>query len=475
MSQQTSFSPKYPVSIYNTQSRSIESFTTIEPGKVRMYVCGVTVYDHAHIGHGMSSIAFDVIRRYLMHVGYDVNYAQNFTDIDDKIINRANAEGIDPSDLTEEMIDAWGREMAAFNILPATVNPRATQEVPQIISMIQGLIDKGHAYEAGGDVYFRVRSFPGYGKLSHRDIDDLLVGARIAVGEQKTDPLDFALWKSGKPGEPTWPSPWSDGRPGWHIECSAMCSHHLGGMVDIHGGGADLIFPHHENEIAQSEAYFGEEPFARFWMHNGLLQLGAEKMSKSIGNIVRLTELIARERAMAFRLQVLSSHYRAPLTYTEEGLESAQNGLERLQAAARPLENAPSDERDSILDDLVSRTEIQFHNAMSNDFDTPVAIASLFDLARAINRARAESLVTASVVDAVAKLNELAGILGLDLVRSASSLDADAAPFIELLIQIRKDLRESRQFALADKIRDQLAGLGVTLEDTKQGTTWKSS
>jgi cysteinyl-tRNA synthetase len=475
MSQQTSFSPKYPVSIYNTQSRSIESFTTIEPGKVRMYVCGVTVYDHAHIGHGMSSIAFDVIRRYLMHVGYDVNYAQNFTDIDDKIINRANSEGIDPSDLTEEMIDAWGREMAAFNILPATVNPRATQEVPQIISMIQGLIDKGHAYEAGGDVYFRVRSFPGYGKLSHRDIDDLLVGARIAVGEQKTDPLDFALWKSGKPGEPTWPSPWSDGRPGWHIECSAMCSHHLGGMVDIHGGGADLIFPHHENEIAQSEAYFGEEPFARFWMHNGLLQLGAEKMSKSIGNIVRLTELIARERAMAFRLQVLSSHYRAPLTYTEEGLESAQNGLERLQAAARPLENAPSDERDSILDDLVSRTEIQFHNAMSNDFDTPVAIASLFDLARAINRARAESLVTASVVDAVAKLNELAGILGLDLVRSASSLDADAAPFIELLIQIRKDLRESRQFALADKIRDQLAGLGVTLEDTKQGTTWKSS
>jgi cysteinyl-tRNA synthetase len=475
MTLQESFTPKHAISLYNTQSRSIEPFESIEPGKVRMYVCGVTVYDDAHIGHGLFSIAFDVIRRYLTHVGYDVTYAQNFTDIDDKIINRANEMGIDPSDLTEQMIGNWLREMAAFNVMPATVHPRATQELPQIIEMIQGLIDKGHAYEAGGDVYFRVRSFPGYGKLSHREIDDLLVGARIAAGEQKSDPLDFALWKSAKPGEPTWPSPWSDGRPGWHIECSAMNAHHLGERIDIHGGGADLIFPHHENEIAQSEAYFGHEPFARYWMHNGLLQLGGDKMSKSLGNVVWLKDLSDRGRAMAFRLMVLSSHYRAPLTYTEEGLEAMQNGLERLQAAAAPLQSEPAGPRDPELDTLVGKVDVDFHAAMSNDFDTPVAIATLFDLARQVNRARAAENVSVSVQDGVAKLNELAGILGLDLARPESSIGTDAGPFIELLIQIRKDLREAKQFALADKIRDELAGLGVTLEDTKQGTTWKSS
>lgn len=465
----------YPIRLYNTLTRTIEPLQTIDPGKVRMYVCGVTVYDHAHIGHGMSSIAFDTIRRYLMHAGYEVAYAQNFTDIDDKIINRANAEGIDPFDLVEEMITEWTREMSAFNVLPATVNPRATQEVPQIIEMIEGLIERGHAYEAGGDVYFKVRSFPGYGKLSHRDIDDLLSGARIAVGEQKTDPLDFALWKAVKPGEPSWRSPWGDGRPGWHIECSAMCSHHLGGMVDIHGGGADLIFPHHENEIAQSEAFFGEEPFARYWMHNGLLQFGSEKMSKSIGNVVRLRELIARNRAMAFRLMVLSSHYRAPLTYTDEGLESAQNGLERLQAAARPIDAPVAGRPDDALNRTVADATDAFHRAMADDFDTPVAVATIFELARAINRARAEEKVSPSVSDAVHALNHLANILGLDLEQTASAVASDAAPFIELLITIRKDLRDARQFALADKIRDELASMGVALEDTKQGTTWKSS
>lgn len=473
---QQAFTPNTEIFLYNTQTRQVEPFETIEPGKVRMYVCGVTVYDHAHIGHGMSSITFDVIRRYLMYAGYDVTYAQNFTDIDDKIIKRANERGIDPAELTQEMIEAWNREMEAFNILPAKVNPRATQEIPQIIKMIQGLIDKGHAYQADGDVYFRVRSFPEYGKLSHRDIDELLVGARIVAGEHKSDPLDFALWKAAKPGEPTWPSPWSDGRPGWHIECSAMCSHHLGGMVDIHGGGADLIFPHHENEIAQSEAYFGEGPFARYWMHNGLLQFGNEKMSKSIGNVVRLTELIERGRSMAFRLLVLSSHYRAPLTYTDEGLESAQNGLERLQAAARPLEDTGiTMERDTELDDLARRSSESFHAAMSDDFDTPVAIASLFELARGINRARSGGGVSQSLLDGQETLRELADTLGLDLSMPEALLDADAAPFIELLIDIRKDLRSAKQFALADKIRDELAGLGVTLEDTKQGTTWRSS
>jgi cysteinyl-tRNA synthetase len=463
------------LNVYNTLTRTVEPFQTLEPGKVSMYICGVTVYDHAHIGHGMSSITFDVIRRYLMYLGYEVTYAQNFTDIDDKIINRANADGIDPFDLTGSMIAAWDSEMSAFNILPATINPRATQEMLQIIEMIQGLIDRGHAYEAGGDVYYKVRSFPEYGKLSHRNVDELLIGARIAAGELKSDPLDFALWKAGKPGEPTWESPWSDGRPGWHIECSAMCMHHLGRQLDIHGGGADLIFPHHENEIAQSEAFTGTQPFARYWMHNGLLQFGSEKMSKSLGNIVRLKDLVDRGRSMAFRLQVLSSHYRAPLTYTDEGLEAANNGLDRLRIAARPIENAVHPQRDSELDDLADRTIAAFHDAMRNDFDTPVAVAALFDLARSINRGRAGAEVSASVDDARIVLTGLATILGLDLAPPDADQMIAAEPFIELLIQIRKDLRAAKQFAIADQIRDELVRLGVTLEDTKQGTTWKSS
>lgn len=464
-----------PLSVYNTMTRQIEPFRTIEPGKVRMYVCGVTVYDHAHIGHGMSSIAFDAIRRYLEYSGYEVTYAQNFTDIDDKIINRANKEGIDPNELTQSLIDTWDEEMAAFNVMKATVNPRATQEMPQIIKMISGLIEKGHAYEADGDVYFRVRSFDEYGKLSHRNIEELLIGARIAAGESKDDPLDFALWKAAKPGEPWWESPWSKGRPGWHIECSAMCAYHLGERLDIHGGGADLIFPHHENEIAQSEAYFGHGQFATYWMHNGLLQFGNDKMSKSLGNVVRLKDLVKRGKAMAFRLQVLGSHYRMPLNWSEEGLEAAQNGLDRLHAAAAPLQNTPTRERDESLDELVRQTEDAFHTAMRNDFDTPVAVAALYDLARAINRGRAQDSVPISVGDARTTLNELAGILGLELTPDTSSTLGNAAPFIELLISLRNDLRAARQFELADKVRNQLAEHGVTLEDTRQGTIWKSS
>lgn len=462
------------LSIYNTLTRKTEPFETIEPGKVRMYVCGVTVYDHAHIGHGMSSIAFDAIRRYLEHLGYDVTYAQNFTDIDDKIINRAAELGIEENELTQSLIDTWDEEMSAFNIKRATINPRATQEIPQIIKMIEGLIKKDHAYESNGDVYFRVRSFDEYGKLSNRDIEELLVGARIAAGEQKDDPLDFALWKAAKPGEPTWPSPWSDGRPGWHIECSAMCAHHLGDQIDIHGGGADLIFPHHENEIAQSEAYFGQG-FARYWMHNGLLQLAGDKMSKSIGNVVRLKELVERGKAAAFRLQVLGSHYRMPLTWTEEGLEAAQNGLDRLRAAATPLQSPAAGDRDVNLDALVTEVDNRFHTAMQDDFDTPIAVATLYDLARAINRLRSGEDVSASVEDARLKLIELADILGLVLAGEESKSLQDAAPFIDLLITVRNDLRAARQFELADKVRDQLTELGVTIEDTRQGTIWKSS
>jgi cysteinyl-tRNA synthetase len=465
-----------PLMVYNTMTRAKEPFVTIEPGKVRMYVCGVTVYDDAHIGHGMSYLRFDMIRRYLEHLGYDVMHAQNFTDIDDKIINRANTEGLDVNSLVEGLIEDWVGEVSALGLLPAKVYPRATQEVPEIIALIEGLIERGHAYAADGDVYFRVRSFPDYGKLSGRDVDELLAGTRFDVDDRKQDPLDFALWKAAKPGEPSWPSPWGEGRPGWHIECSAMCMHHLGGMVDIHGGGRDLIFPHHENEIAQSEAYMGTEPFARYWVHNGMLQLDGEKMSKSLGNVVKLRSIIDRGRADAFRLMVLQSHYRAPLNYTEEGLEAARNGLQRLRAAATPGDvpaiGQPSDpELDMLAADVTGR----FHTAMHDDFDTPRAIAALFDLARGINRAAAEG-ETPAVERARITLVELASILGLDLTRSeatATESSDDIDTLMHILIDVRAMLRTEKQFAAADFVRDRLQKEGFTLEDTRSGTTWK--
>jgi cysteinyl-tRNA synthetase len=465
--------------IYNTLTRQVQPFETIEPGKVRMYVCGVTPYASAHIGHAMSSIAFDVIRRYLEHLGYEVKHAQNFTDIDDRIIARANSEGINPNELTEQLIADWHRETRALNIKPATIYPRATTEIPAIVEMIERLIETGHAYQVDSDVYFRVRSFHDYGKLSHRNLDDLLAGARIEVDERKEDPLDFALWKGVKPGEPSWPSPWGQGRPGWHIECSAMSAHHLGGLIDLHGGGADLIFPHHENEIAQSEACLGRAPFSRYWVHNGLLQLGMDKMSKSIGNIVPVKELIERGLSQAFRLMVLQSHYRAPLTFTEDGLQAAARGLERLQAAARGDGSTETSQREGeggvsdSLSALVSATDAAFHAAMNDDLNTPIAVAALFDLARAINRAKAASDRAESVELAQAKLVELAEILGLTLDPTPDTGVGDAAPFIDLLITVREQLREARHWTLADNIRDRLAELGVNLEDSATGTTWR--
>ncbi len=463
--------------IYNTLTRQKEPFTTIEPGRVGMYVCGVTVYDHAHIGHGMGSVVFDTIRRYLLHIGYDVRYAQNFTDIDDKIIDRANREDLDPFELTERMIAEWNDEIGSLNILPATVTPRATQEIPEIIAMIEGLISNGHAYVAGGDVYFRVRSFPEYGKLSGRNIDDLVAGARVDVVESKHDPLDFALWKAAKAGEPAWESPWGAGRPGWHIECSAMCTHHLNGIVDIHGGGRDLIFPHHENEIAQSEAFAGTSPFARYWLHNGMLRLDGEKMSKSLGNVVWLGDLIRRGRAIAFRLQVLQTHYRSPLNFTEAGLDAAATGLDRLIAAARidtvPNPAAISSELAAELADQALTTSRRFHDGMNDDFDTPIAIAALFDLARAINRYRAQAGATPEFRDAQHTLASLADVLGLDLSEPDNVVSEDATPFIELLIAIRAGLRDDRQWAMADRVRDGLAERGIALEDNASGTSWK--
>jgi cysteinyl-tRNA synthetase len=470
-----------PLTIYDTLSRRVEPFATIEPGAVRMYVCGVTPYDSAHVGHGMSAIVFDVIRRYLEHRGYRVRHAQNFTDVDDKIIERANREGIAPDELTARLIADWHAELGALNILPATVYPRATEEIGPIVAMIAGLIERGVAYPVAGDVYFRVRAFPGYGKLSHRALDDLLAGARIEVDERKEDPLDFALWKAAKPGEPSWPSPWSAGRPGWHIECSAMCTTYLDGVVDIHGGGADLIFPHHENEIAQSEAFLGREPFARYWVHNGLLRLGGEKMSKSLGNFVRLREILDRGLGGAFRLMVLQSHYRAPLTYTDEGLLGAERGLDRLRAAASDDAVSPTNGADpgtegnaasADLAALAAETERRFHAAMSADFETPGAVAALFELGRAINRARAGRRSPAALEPARRTLVDLAGVLGLPLETDGTTGAGDAAPFIDLLVGVRDELRAAKQWALSDRIRDGLAERGIAGEDGATGSTW---
>ncbi|MFO3795812.1 MAG: cysteine--tRNA ligase, partial [Anaerolineales bacterium] len=326
--------------IYNTLTRQKEEFQPLEPGIVKMYVCGPTVYADAHVGHAMSALVFDVIRRYLIYKGYEVRFVMNFTDVDDKIIRRAQELGVDPFLLAERYIHQFQGQLRALNILPATAHPRATQTIPQIQQMIQGLIEKGYAYAPGnGDVYYRVTRKPDYGKLSGRKLEEMQAGARIEVGEQKEHPMDFALWKAAKPGEPAWDSPWGKGRPGWHIECSAMNLAYLGEQIDIHGGGNDLIFPHHENEIAQSEAYTGK-PFVRYWMHNGMLQLGGEKMSKSLGNLVTIEEFLAEHEGDVMRMIVLNGSYRAPLSFTPETIEAAEKGLERLRSALRPA--APS-------------------------------------------------------------------------------------------------------------------------------------
>ncbi|MCC6381171.1 MAG: cysteine--tRNA ligase [Dehalococcoidia bacterium] len=436
------------------------------PYEVRLYVCGITPYSGSHIGHAVPAVVFDGLRRYLEFRGYSVRHVQNFTDIDDKLIDRSNATGRSVSDLAEEFSASYLRSVAQLNVLPATLYPRATAEIPRIVALIEGLQARGFAYASGGDVYYRVRQKPDYGKLSRRNVDDLLAGARVDPTELKEDPLDFALWKGAKPGEPSWESPWGPGRPGWHIECSAMVLGHLGEQIDIHGGGADLIFPHHENEIAQSEAYTGKTPFARIWMHNALLRLGAEKMSKSTGNIVGLDDVLARYGADAVRLFILGSHYRSPLTFTEEALEAARRGAERLREAAFVCDAEAAADSNSL--DAAGARD-RFVAAMDDDLNTSVALAVLFDLARVINRARDEGRSTAT---ARALLCDLAGVLGLRLAAPADGAGREAAPFIDLLVALRADLRTARQWPLADRVRDGLADLGVELKDGPTGTTW---
>jgi len=462
--------------LYNTLTRRKEDFQTLEPGVVKMYVCGVTVYHDAHVGHAMSALVFDIIRRYLEYKGYQVRHVMNYTDVDDKIINRANQLGEDPFTLAQRYIDDYSENLRDLNVLPATSNPRATQTMQEIQAMIGGLIEKGYAYAApNGDVYFRVTKAAGYGRLSGRKLDDMQAGARIEVEEQKEHPMDFALWKAAKPGEPAWDSPWGKGRPGWHIECSAMNLAELGEQIDIHGGGNDLVFPHHENEIAQTESYTGKQ-FARYWVHNGMLQLGGEKMSKSLGNIISIREFLTQRDADVMRMLVLNGSYRAPLLFNDETLDSAQKSLERIKSALRPAAPGAKGFPPGSAAELASQAEdaeLAFSNAMDDDFNTPVAVAAIFELVRAINTARDAGAGDDQLRPAQDTLRKLTGVLGLRLVEKKGS--AEAGGFINLLVEVRAEVRKQKLWALSDLIRDRLNELGVTLEDGKEGSTWRWS
>jgi len=459
--------------VYNTLSRKVEEFQTLEPGKVKMYVCGPTVYAKAHIGHAMSALVFDIIRRYLEYRGYEVRHVMNFTDVDDKIILRAQEKGVDPFKLGEMYIHEFEKHLQDFNILPATVNPRATREMEQIITMIQGLVEKGFAYDKDGDVYFRVTRDSQYGKLSGRRIDDMQSGYRIEVDERKEHPMDFALWKAAKPGEPAWDSPWGKGRPGWHIECSAMNLNHLGEQIDIHGGGNDLVFPHHENEIAQSESYTGKT-FARYWIHNGMLQLSGEKMSKSVGNLVTIEEFLENHPADALRMLVLNSGYRNPLSFSDEILAQAEKAIERLRSGLKPAPAAAPGAAQSVVDALahqVETAESGFVQSMDDDFNSAGALAQLFDLVRGINQARADGATGAQLSAAQFKLRQLTTVLGLSLEKETET-HQEVDRFVNLLIEIRRELRANKLWELSDSVRDRLAALGVVLEDSKEGTSW---
>jgi cysteinyl-tRNA synthetase len=453
------------VKVYNTLSAQEEEFVP-QGDVVKMYVCGVTPYAESHLGHAMSYIVFDMVRRYLEFRGYKVKYVQNFTDIDDKIINRAQQAGVTPGELAEKFIAQYFADMDRLNVRRADVYPRATEEVPKIIEVVKGLMDKGHAYESGGDVYFSVKSDADYGKLSHQSLDALQAGARVEVGVDKEHPLDFALWKAAKPGEPCWESPWGKGRPGWHIECSAMSMRYLGETLDIHGGGQDLIFPHHENEIAQSEGFTGVTPFVKYWMHNGFVQLGGEKMSKSLGIFVTLKQALDRFSPDALRLFILSSHYRSPINFSEEGVAAAEKGMERLRQAASADSKRGTGDSSGAVDSEAYRQ--RFIEAMDHDFNSPQALAALFDLAREINRTMDQG---GDPQEARQTLRELSGVLGFSF--EGPEIDLAAKPFIDLLVSLRTELRKEKHWQMADRVRTSLKDLGVVLEDTPHGTVWK--
>ena len=485
--------------LYSTLSGVEEEFAPAGE-RVKMYVCGITPYSSSHVGHAFSSVVFDVLRRYLEFRGHKVRHVQNFTDIDDKIIARSTEEGVSYRELADRYIEEYTSELKRLRVMPAHVYPLATESIPRMQEIIRKLIEKGHAYESGGDVYFRVEGCEGYGKLSHRSIDSMIAGARVEALEGKEHPMDFTLWKSAKPGEPAWESPWGPGRPGWHIECSAIALEHLGETLDIHGGGQDLVFPHHENEIAQSECYTGVKPFSRFWVHNGMINMGESKMSKSLGNLVNVSQALDSHSVDALRLFFLGSHYRSPLNYSDESLDAMERAAARLRNALRPgaggsvngtLDAAPFEER--------------FINAMDEDLNTPQAMGALFDLAREINRARERR---ESVDAAQSRLRKLGAVLGLSLSedereqelpmeplmvlfrKTGSELhasgqhklagwveahlqDDDGATIVETLLAIRRELRQAREYRMADAIRSGLGEIGFALEDSADGTTWR--
>jgi len=456
--------------IYNDLTRQKEEFRPIQPGKVSMYVCGMTVYDLCHLGHARVMVVFDVVYRYLKARGFDVTYIRNITDIDDKIINRANDNGEPFHQLTERFIAAMHEDAAALAILPPDAEPKATDHIGEIVAMIERLIARGHAYAVdNGDVYYSVRSFPEYGKLSGKSIEDLLAGARVETGEIKRDPLDFALWKAAKPGEPAWDSPWGQGRPGWHIECSAMSTKALGDTFDIHGGGADLTFPHHENEIAQSEGATGHT-FVNYWMHNGFVRINEEKMSKSLGNFFTVREVLARYPAEAVRYFILTSQYRSPLNYDEDHLDNARGALNRFYTALRGLPDAEPAGAEAYV--------ARFNAAMDDDFNTPEALAVLFDLVREINTVRKEDEAKAAALGAeLRRLGGILGILQLDAeawLRGGETAEGGLSDdHIDALIAQRAQAKTDRNWAEADRIRDELKEQGIVLEDGAGGTTWR--
>ena len=466
------------IRIYNTLSKKKEEFIPLEEGKVRMYVCGPTVYNFIHIGNARPMIVFDTVRRYLEHKGYEVNFVSNFTDVDDKIIKKANEEGVSAEEISRRYIAECKKDMEGMNIMPATTHPLATQEIGGMIDMISELIDKGDAYAVNGTVYFRTRQFKDYGKLSHKNLDDLQAGNRsllVSGEDEKEDPLDFVLWKPKKEGEPYWKSPWGDGRPGWHIECSVMSKKYLGEQIDIHGGGEDLIFPHHENEIAQSESCSGKE-FARYWMHNAFLNIDNRKMSKSLGNFFTVREISEKYDLQVLRFFMLNAHYRSPLNFSAELMESSKNALERIQTAVDNLkflaEHASAQEmtpEEAAKAEEAAKYEKAFDDSMDDDFNTADAIAAIFDLVKFANTTADEKSSKAYAEALREKIQELCDIMGLITEKKEELLDED----IEKLIEERQAARKAKNFARADEIRAELLEKGIVLEDTREGVKWK--
>ncbi len=459
--------------VFNTLTRTKETFVPIEPGKVKMYVCGPTVYNYIHIGNARPAIAFDTVRRYLMHRGYEVLFVSNFTDVDDKLIKASIERNESVLEIANQFIRSYKEDVQALNVMEANIHPRATETMPEIIAFIQKLIDKGYAYASGGDVYFRTKKFNGYGKLSHQSIDELKVGARIDIGENKEDPLDFTLWKTAKPGEITWESPWGLGRPGWHIECSAMVEKFMGDTIDIHAGGQDLTFPHHENEIAQSEALH-DETMANYWIHNGYIKINNEKMSKSIGNVVLVHDLIKAFNPNVIRFFLQTVHYRNPINFSEELLRSAEQSFERLTTTYGNLTHRLGHSADLLDVTVAERKKIEdlrnaFIEAMDDDFNTANAITVMFDTAKEANILLQNENSSKELLEAYLQLFEDYGqILGLSL-KQELLLDNE----IEALIEARQTARKNRDFAKADQIRDELKEKGIQLEDTPQGVRWK--